>query len=185
LWPYGSLPVTLKQDIMDTSHTDLLPADFAGNSRAWIYQAHRLFTLPEALAIEGLLESFVRDWKSHGTPVKGYANLFYGQFIVLIADETASGVSGCSTDSSVRLIKQIEQQTGVQLFDRLNLAFYVQQKVQLVPLAQLPYALDNGLIQPDTLYFDNTVQTKLELETKWLTPMKNTWLGQRYLKIKA
>ena len=170
---------------MNTSHTELLPADFAGNSRVWIYQAHRLFTLQEALTIEELLESFVRDWQSHGTPVKGYANLFYGQFIVLIADETASGVSGCSTDSSVRLIKQIEQQTGVQLFDRLNLAFYVQQKVQLVPLTQLPYALENGLIQPDTLYFDNTVQTKQELETKWLSPMKNTWLGQRYLQVKA
>ncbi len=170
---------------MNTSHTELLPADFAGNSRVWIYQAHRLFTLPEALTIEGLLESFVRDWQSHGTPVKGFANLFYGQFIVLIADETASGVSGCSTDSSVRLIKQIEQQTGVQLFDRLNLAFYVQQKVQIVPLAQLSYALDNGLIQPDTLYFDDTVQTKQELETKWLSTMKNTWLGQRYLQMKA
>jgi hypothetical protein len=170
---------------MNTSHSELLPADFAGNSRVWIYQAHRLFTLPEALAIEGLLESFVRDWHSHGTPVKGYANLFYGQFIVLIADETASGVSGCSTDGSVRLIKQIEQQTGVQLFDRLNLAFYVQQKVQLVPLAQLPYALGNGLIQPDTLYFDNTIQTKQELETKWISPLKNTWLGERYLKVKA
>ena len=163
----------------------MLPADFAGNSRVWIYQAHRLFTLQEALTIEELLETFVRDWQSHGTPVKGYANLFYGQFIVLIADETASGVSGCSTDSSVRLIKQIEQQTGVQLFDRLNLAFYVQQKVQLVPLTQLPYALENGLIQPDTLYFDNTIQTKQELETKWLSPMKSTWLGQRYLKVKA
>jgi hypothetical protein len=170
---------------MDTSHTELLPADFAGNSRVWIYQAHRLFTLQEALTIEELLESFVRDWQSHGTPVTGYANLFYGQFIVLIADETASGVSGCSTDSSVRLIKQIEQQTGVQLFDRLNLAFYVQQKVQLVPLTQLPYALENGLIQPDTLYFDNTIQTKQELETKWLTPMKNTWLGKRYVQVKA
>jgi hypothetical protein len=170
---------------MNTSHTALLPADFAGNSRVWIYQAHRLFTMPEALAIEGLLESFVRDWHSHSTPVKGYANLFYGQFIVLIADETASGVSGCSTDSSVRLIKQIEQQTGVQLFDRLNLAFFVDGKVQLVPLAQLPYALDNGLIKPHTLYFDNTVQTKQELESKWLRPMKDTWLGHRYLKMNA
>jgi hypothetical protein len=170
---------------MNASHTELLPADFAGNSRVWIYQAHRRFTLQEALSIEGLLENFVSDWQSHGTPVKGYANLFYGQFIVLIADETASGVSGCSTDSSVRLVKQIGQQTGVQLFDRLNLAFYVDGKVQLVPLAQLPYALDNSLIQPETLYFDNTIQTKQELEAKWLIPMKATWLGKKYLKIKA
>jgi len=170
---------------MNTSHTELLPADFAGNSRVWIYQSHRPFTPPEALQIGRLLEGFAGDWKSHGTPVKGWANLFHGQFIVLMADETASGVSGCSTDSSVRLIKQIEKECEVRLFDRLDLAFFIDEKVQLVPMAQLPYALENGLIQPDTLYFDNTIQDKQELETKWLSPMKDTWLGHRYLRIKA
>ncbi len=45
-----------------------------------------------------------------------------------MADETASGVSGCSTDSSVHLIKQIEQQTEIRLFDRLNLAFHIDGK---------------------------------------------------------
>ena len=167
---------------MNTSHTELLPEGFSGHSRVWIYQAHRLFMLSEALAIEEMLESFVRDWKSHGTPVKGYANLFYGQFVVLMADETASGVSGCSTDSSVHLIKQIEQHFQVQLFDRLNLAFYIGGKVQMVPMAQLSYALENGLISPDALYFNNTVQTKEELATKWLIPMKDSWLASRYLQ---
>src|SRR5580693_7666070 len=131
---------------MNISHPELLPADFAGNSRVWIYQSHRLFTPPEALQIEQLLESFVIDWKSHGTPVKGWASLFYDQFIVLMADETASGVSGCSTDSSVRLIKQIETDRHVQLFDRLSLAFFVDGKVELVLMAQLAQALEKGLI---------------------------------------
>lgn len=167
---------------MNAHHTELLPEDFAGNSRVWIYQAHRLFFLSEALQIEELLENFVRDWQTHGTPVKGYANLFYGQFIVLMADETATGVSGCSTDSSVRLIKDIEQRFNVQLFDRLSLAFQVENKTQLVPMAQLPYALENGLITPDTLYFNNTVLTKDELATKWLIPVKNSWLAGKYLK---
>jgi hypothetical protein len=170
---------------MNASHTELLPEDFSGSSRVWIYQAHRLFMLSEALKIEEMLEAFVRDWKTHGTPVKGYANLFYGQFIVLMADETATGVSGCSTDSSVHLIKQIEQQFQVQLFDRLNLAFYIDGKVQMVPIAQLPYALENGLISPEALYFNNTVQTKEELRTKWLIPMKDSWLGSRYLRPQA
>ncbi len=167
---------------MNASHTELLPENFSGSSRVWIYQAHRLFMLYEALKIEEMLEAFVRDWKSHGTPVKGYANLFYGQFIVLMADETASGVSGCSTDSSVHLIKQIETEFQVQLFDRLNLAFFIEKKVQMVPLAQLPYALENGFIKAETLYFNNTVQTKEELEEKWLIPMKDSWLGGRYLR---
>ena len=166
---------------MNAHHTELLPAAFAGSSRVWIYQSPRLFMLSEALAIEELLEAFVKDWKSHGTPVKGYANLFYGQFIVLMADETATGVSGCSTDGSVRLVKEIEQRFGVNLFDRLMLAFRIKEKVQMVPLSQLAYALENGLINEETLYFNNTVQTKEELETKWLIPLKDSWLASRFL----
>ncbi len=166
---------------MDTPHNELLPAGFAGSSRVWVYQSHRPFTPQEALQIEPQLESFVMDWKSHGTPVKGWANLFYDQFIVLMADETASGVSGCSTDSSVRLIKQIEKDCQVQLFDRLSLAFFIDGKVQLVLMAQLPQALEKGLINENVLYFNNTIQTKAELETAWLIPIKNSWLGERYL----
>ncbi|MBS1662312.1 MAG: hypothetical protein JST68_14815 [Bacteroidetes bacterium] len=127
-----------------------------------------------------MLEEFVQNWHSHGTPVKGYANLFYGQFIVLMADESATGVSGCSTDSSVHLIKEIELQFQVSMFDRINLAFQVKGKTQMVPMSQLPYALENGLITPDTLYFNNTVLSKEELETKWLIPVKDSWLGSRY-----
>src|SRR6201996_4040052 len=121
---------------MNAHHTELLPAGFADNSRVWIYQSPRLFFLAEALQIEEKLDKFVAEWNSHGTPVKGYANLFYGQFIVLMADETASGVSGCSTDSSVRLIKEIEKEYNTPLFDRLMLAFRINDKVQMVPLSQ-------------------------------------------------
>jgi hypothetical protein len=167
---------------MNSHHSELIPADFAPGSRVWIYQSPRLFFLSEALEIEKMLEEFVADWKSHGTPVKGYANLFYGQFVILMADESATGVSGCSTDSSVRLIKEIEQRFGVPMFDRLMLAFRPGDKTEMVPLAQLPYALEKGFIGPDTPYFNNTVQTKAELQDKWLIPLKDSWLATRYLK---
>jgi hypothetical protein len=167
---------------MNTSHTELLPIDFAGDSRVWIYQAPRLFTMSEALAIEEMLEGFVKDWASHGTPVKGYGNLFYGQFIVLMADESATGVSGCSTDSSVRLIKEIERRFGVAMFDRLNLAFWIKDKVQMVPMAQVPYALQNGFLDADSLYFNNLVQTKDELLRAWIIPMKDSWLKAKFFR---
>jgi len=170
---------------MNLSHTELLPRDFAPDSRVWIYQSPRPFQMPEAQAIKTMFEDFVRDWNSHGTLVKGYAHLFYGQFIVLMADETATGVSGCSTDSSVRLIKAIEQRFGVPLFDRLLLAFRIKEKVQMVPLSGLSDALEHGDIERDTLYFNNTVANKAELETKWLIPLKDSWLASRYLPAAA
>src|ERR1017187_3368831 len=107
---------------MNFNYRELLPEEMDGSSRIWIYQSSRLFTITEAFKLEGMLNEFVVSWNSHGIPVKGYANLFFGQFIILMADETASGVSGCSTDSSVRLIKQIEQRFSVNLFERLLLA---------------------------------------------------------------
>lgn len=157
----------------------LLPQDFSPESRVWIYQSNRLFTMGEALQVEDLLNAFVAGWQTHGTPVKGYGNLFFGQFLVLMADETAAGVSGCSTDSSVRLVKEIEQIFKVSMFDRQLLAFIIKDKVQLLPLSQLQYAVDNQFISGDTLYFNNLVLTKAALENSWLVPVKNSWLAKK------
>jgi hypothetical protein len=164
---------------MNLEYKHLLEPDFHPQSRAWIYQSSRLFSLDEALEIEEILKQFTGQWLSHGAPVKGAGHLFFGQFIVLIADETATGVSGCSTDSSVRLIKDIEQRFTVNMFDRTTLAFVVKGKLELLPLSQLQYAFDNGFINNETLYFNNLVQTKEELESKWVVSLNESWLANK------
>ena len=156
-----------------------LPEDFSDDSRVWIYQSSRLFFISEALEMETMLSDFVKSWNSHGTPVKGYANIFFGRFIIFMADENATGVSGCSTDSSVRLIKEIETKHNVNMFDRLMLCFYIKEKIEQLPVSQLDYAIANNFIGPETFYFDNTVLTKKALEDNWITPVKNTWLGNK------
>ena len=169
---------------MNLEYIYLLDGSFHPGSRVWIYQSNRVFSLHEAFDIEKMLNEFASEWKSHGTPVKGAGYLFFGQFIVLMADETATGVSGCSTDSSVRLVKDIEKQFSVSMFDRTTLAFIVKDKVQLLPLSQLQYAADNVFIDGDTLYFNNLVATKEELENKWIIPVKESWLKNR-LRLKV
>jgi hypothetical protein len=164
---------------MNWNYQELLPADFAADSRVWIYQSNRLFSLGEAFQIEELLKNFTENWQSHGSPVKGYGNLIFGQFIVLMADESATGVGGCSTDSSVRMIKEIEKLFNVNLFDRQLLAFVVKDKVQLLPLAQLQYSIDNDFLSADSIYFNNLVATKQDLENKWMIPVSESWLAGR------
>lgn len=164
---------------MELNYQSFIPADFHDSSRVWVYQSSRLFLISEAFEIESILKEFTDNWLSHGTPVKGYANLLFGQFLVFMADETATGVSGCSTDSSVRIVKMIEERCKVSMFDRQQLAFVVKDKVQLIPLAQFSYALENNFINADTLYFNNLVATKQELMEKWLIPVKESWLKAR------
>lgn len=167
---------------MNFEYQHLIPEDFSPSSRVWIYQSNRLFFISEALQIEDMLNNFVANWNTHGTPVKGYANLLFGQFIVLIADETVTGVSGCSTDSSVRVIKQMEELFKVDLFNRQNLAFVVKDKIQTLPMFQLDYAMDNGFITPDTIYFNNLVSNKAALLKNWMVPVKDSWLAAKIAK---
>lgn len=164
---------------MDLDIQQHLPQDFSDNSRVWIYQSSRLFFMSEAFELEDIFTEFVQQWNSHGTPVKGYANLFYGRFLIFMADETSTAVSGCSTDSSVKVVKAIEQKYKVDLFDRQSLAFIIKDKIEVIPLSQFDYAIENNFINENSLYFNNTVLTKKQLVENWIVPVKDTWLAKR------
>src|SRR5579862_7249579 len=170
----------MKQSNMNLNYQELLPGNFAPESRVWIYQANRMFSLSEVLEVEDMVNEFVDSWHSHGVPVLGFGTVFFGQFILLIADESASGVSGCSTDSSVRLIKAIEGQLAVDLFDRQLLAFLVEGKVQLLHLARIEYALKHNYIIGESLFFDNSVSDLADLTNHWIVPAKESWLARRF-----
>jgi len=164
---------------MNLDYLHLLPEDFHPDSKVWVYQSSRLFSLSEALQIEEQLASFSETWRSHGAKVTAFATLLFGQFLVLMADERAAEVSGCSTDASVRFVKELGAQYGVDFFNRTNLAFIIKDKLQVLPMSQVQYALDNGFIDGDTLYFNNLVATKGELQTSWIIPVKASWLAAR------
>ena len=164
---------------MNLDYQQLLPEDFAKESRVWVYQSSRLLSLHEALQAEEMINKFCEEWVSHGADVKAYGNLFFGQFLILMADETQAGVSGCSTDSSVRFVQELGKSFGVDFFNRTNLAFIIKDKVELLPLGQLAYAFQNGFINADTLFFNNVVLNKEQLEKDWLVPVKHSWLAKR------
>ena len=158
---------------------ELLPKEFSENARVWIYQSSRAFIEKEELEINEQLHQFYAHWQSHGIPVKGWAKLLFKQFIVFIADETDVQVSGCSTDSSVRIVKSIERQYSVNMFDRMMLTFLVDGKAQMLPYNQVQYALEKGYINKETPLFNNIAATKKELFTNWLIPIKDSWLAER------
>ncbi len=164
---------------MNINFQDLIPRDFDDNSRVWVYQCNRPFMISEVLEIEKTLQNFINNWHSHGSGIKGYANLFFGQFIIFMADETDTKVGGCSTDASVKLIKNLEEGYQVQLFDRQMLAFIVQERIHLLPLSQVNYSIENEFITSDTFYFNNTILTKKELLNGWIIPIKESWLARR------
>lgn len=165
--------------MLSSELSTLIPADFSDNARVWIYQSSRAFIEKEANEINEQLYQFYSQWLSHGDVVKGWAKLLFGQFIVVMADEEDVSVSGCSTDSSVKVVKSLERQYSVNFFDRLMLTFLVKNKAEMLPLSQVQYALDKGYIDAGTPLFNNTLTTKKELMENWLVPLKDSWLARQ------
>lgn len=164
---------------MNIHFQDMIPEDFNDNSRVWVYQSNRAFDISEALKIEELLENFCKEWNSHGSGVKGYANLFFGHFIIIMADETEVKIGGCSTDSSIRFIKNLQQDFNVELLDRQMLAFIVKENIISIPLSKVNDSIEKEIITPDTLYFNNTILTKKDLLGNWIISVKDSWLANR------
>lgn len=169
---------------MNLDYKDFLNKDFSPHSKVWVYQASRLLQLQEALTAEELITGFVNHWQSHGEAVKGQGLLIFGYFVVLIADDTQTHVGGCSTDSSVRFIKFLGEKLEIDFFNRNQLAFIAKDKIELLPYQQVQYALDNNFLTADSLYFNNLVSSKKDLEENWIKPIKESWLANKLKLVK-
>src|SRR5690349_23941697 len=97
--------------------------EFSDQSRVWIYQSNRAFTASESSKVEKDLNAFAAQWEAHGAQLKAKAELRYNRFVILIVDEVQATASGCSIDRSAGFIRDLEQEYGVTMFDRFNMAY--------------------------------------------------------------
>ena len=149
-------------------------------ARVWIYQASRPLTEAELAAVQPALASFAAEWTSHGRTLHASAEFRHQQFLVIGLDEGMAGASGCSIDASVRFVGQLEQQLGLELLEKSRMAFLEAGVVRLLQRGELKAAVANDTLTPDTLYFDNTLATKQELDTRWPRPAGQTWLTRYF-----
>ena len=155
---------------------DQLPA----TARVWIYQASRPLASHQTVELLPALARFADAWTSHGHTLRASAEVLHQHFLVLGLDEAVAGASGCSIDASVRFVAQLEQHLGLELLDKSRLAFMQNGQIQLLDRRELKAAAASGTVLPDTLYFDNTLATKGELDTRWPRPAGQTWLARYF-----
>ena len=144
-------------------------------SRVWVYQSNRPFTVEEIEWINQQLWDFIGKWASHSNKVKAYGGVYHNQFIVLVADESEYDVSGCSTDSSIRFIKEIEKALNLNLFDRMSVACELDGEVVIMSSQKFKANIEAGLIDDETIVFNNLVQTKSDFDNNWRVPLRESW----------
>lgn len=151
------------------------------NARLWIYQVSRKLTENEISFVKKFTEDFLSKWQAHGQDLKAAYKIEYDQFLVVSVDESFSQASGCSIDSSVHLIQVLEKELGVSFMTTSQVAFLVEDQINMFPFNNLKEQVENDVIKPETKIFDNTVKNLAEFKEKWLVPSNQTWVN-RYFK---
>ncbi|HEY1025602.1 MAG TPA: ABC transporter ATPase [Sphingobacteriaceae bacterium] len=145
------------------------------NSRVWIYQSNRALTPQEQSQIQAVLNEFTAQWHAHGDKLAAAAEIRHDRFIILSVDEAQAGASGCSIDRSVNLMKDIEKQFGLNLFDRFNIVYRENGTVKNADRETFEQLVASQQVTGETIVFNNLVATRKELETNWQVPMKDSW----------
>jgi hypothetical protein len=134
------------------------------HSKVWLYQADRAFTATEKEWLQEVLTKFVAEWAAHGTKLTAAGEVVGDYHIVLAVDETAYGASGCSIDTSVRFIKGLGDELGINFFNRLNMLLEIEGELQLVPFLQLSN-------YPTAQVFNPMIETLKEWRGNWEIPV--------------
>jgi len=145
------------------------------NSRIWIYQANRELTTQEQPLIQQKLDAFVASWQAHGHQLAASAEIRYQRFIILAIDEYQAQATGCSIDKSVGLMKELESEFCIQLFDRMQIAYRDGEAIKTCSKDEFEDLLEQGLVNEETIVFNNLIQNYRDLSTSWEVPMKLSW----------
>jgi len=150
-------------------------SNFTNSAFIWIYAFSSPLTQKDTTIVEQFLEKFIRNWKSHGTPVKGAYKILFNRFVFLCADSNVN-VTGCSVDSSVRVFKDLHLKYNLNALD-INIVFYKDKnKIQSVNRFEFQKLINQGKINKDTLVYNTSIQSLGELRAGYFeSKLQDCW----------
>jgi hypothetical protein len=160
-----------------TSHFE----NFPDSAKLWIYALKQPLTDPQHELVRERFDAFLKAWNSHGTPVIGAYEIVEDRF-VLVTGYVGDGVSGCSTDSMVRVMKALREEHDIDGFDR-TLVFFRDADAVLrsVTREEFKALVSADQVDTDTIVFDATISTLGDLRAgRFETTFGKSWHARAF-----
>ncbi|EJL73628.1 hypothetical protein [Chryseobacterium populi] len=143
--------------------------------RVIIYPASRPFTTKEAKVITEKLFDFLAGWAAHGKPLSSSFKIEKNQFIVVCVDEEKEMASGCSIDALGQIMRAIDQEYQLGLFDRMKASFVENGEVKTLKLLDFKTKIRSGELSKEIEVFDFSKNTYLDFLSHFLLPFGKSW----------
>ena len=145
--------------------------------RIIIYPASRPFTAKESKIITEKIFDFLGTWAAHGKPLSASFKIEKNQFIVIAVDEEKEVASGCSIDALSGVMRQLDQEFSLGLFDRMKASFVENGEIKTMKLQDFRKGLKDGTISKEIEVFDFSKDTYVAFLSDFLLPLKRSWAG--------
>jgi hypothetical protein len=133
---------------------------FSPQARIRLYGCDRPLSTDEQENIQAILDEFSANWYSHGKKVTGSASIVSRQFILFCAESTPSG---CSIDNSVSLLKQMQQDTGIDALAIDRIYFREAGDIRTVNRFDFAELVKAGKITADSVVVDLSIDNLADL----------------------
>jgi hypothetical protein len=149
-------------------------------ARVWVYQADQKFTETAEKLIRERLVRFCEGWNTHGNLMPASFEIIENQLLVLAVDESRLGASGCSIDSSVKALRELESLLQINLTDQGKISLKKPTgELRVIPALGVKSRVNSGEIDAETAVINPLIQTKADLKNLW-QPVRNSWLSRYF-----
>jgi hypothetical protein len=149
------------------------------NSRIWIYTLSKELSEEELTTFKNNCDEFVKNWKAHDIKLDASCEIYKNRILIIKVNEDSYNASGCSIDAQIRFIKNQEKIFQVELLNRMLVAYEINSELIITHQSNIKKLLQQGMINKNTLVYNNTLTNSIDLENKWKVELKDTWLATK------
>ena len=150
------------------------------NAKVWVYQSSSKLDGGQKAIVQELSKVFLEQWESHSIPVQGSVDLLNDLFIRIAAFTDEDSMCGRAQDAQVRLAKELEAELGVELTNRMLLAFTIDGEEKVVHMNDVPSLIASGEVKSTTPFYNNLIQSKKEYSENWEVQASESWLDRYF-----
>ena len=142
------------------------------NAKCWIYILEKNINF-KSDEINLILKRLCEKWKSHNNEVVSSFQIYRDRYIILFAEE---GISGCSIDSSNRLLRYELDRLNINVMPNSKIGIFIENKIKLEDRSSIINLIQANKLQPNDKMINTTVTNKKEYNKNWILEINKSWL---------
>ena len=145
-------------------------------AQLWIFGVDRPLDDVEEQILLATVDRFLSGWKAHGVPLAASREFRDGRFLMVAVDDRIEAPSGCSIDTLVHSLKELERELDVTIVDGASVWYRGPDGIDRRSRSEFRELAARGDVTPDTVVFDTSLTRLDRLRAgEWERPAGDSW----------